>query len=135
MTSRQKDARKSGKNLTSVGRAELVGAVACACLYAAIVIYLVVLAMFSGPNSTRFEITVSEPRRDQSALYFEFEVVNLGTRSVADVHVGSSRHHRVATEVVFDYVPAGSKRRGTIVYPANASPLDPAIAVISYRDP
>lgn len=135
MAKQKKSSGKDGKSSTLTERAELLAGAVFACLYAATVLYLLALALFSDPDPVRFEIAVSEQRRVGGAVHVEFEVLNLGNRSIAQVHVGTTGARDFAKEVVFDYIPAGSMRRGTIIYSADAAPPDPAISVISYRDP
>lgn len=135
MTKTKKSFQDRDTSFSLAERVELVAGAAFACVYAAVVFYLVALALFSDPEPVRFDIEVSEQRRVDGTVHLEFEIRNLGSISIAEVHVGAVGGGAMTGETVFDYIPAGSTRRGTIVFPADAAPSDPAIAVTSYRDP
>ena len=104
-------------------------------LYSALVVYLVAIGLFAGPNYAEFEVVTSDPRLHRDGVQLQFELTNTGTKSVAEVHVGAISDGQKASEIVFDYVPAGSTRRGTMVISESLLRTNPQIAVTSYSDP
>jgi uncharacterized protein (TIGR02588 family) len=121
--------------ISSAKKIEWIVAGISACLFAALVVYLMVLGLFSGASQAAFQITTAQPQQRGHAFYVDFTLMNTGAKSAADVHVAAKSASEGPLEIVFDYVPAGSLRRGTLVFSSTEPPANLDISVISYREP
>lgn len=82
------------------------------------------------PPSIRIEILGS--RDTQSGVAVEFVAFNEGGRPAAEVTIGAEKE---AGQVTFDFIPAQSRRNGTIVLPRGATADAAALRVLGYREP
>ncbi len=114
---------------------EWVAAAISAFLYLALVVYLVGIGLFSPPGAPQLSVVIGEPRRLGGAVLVPFDLTNSGTATAADVVVSASNQTSGGGDVVFAYVPAGSVRRGTMVFRGDKSHTDFQFFVTSFRTP
>lgn len=123
--------------VASPGRkVEWVAAALSACLFGALVIYLAVLGFSSRPAYADFEVTQSRAYDNGGAIHIDVAVRNTGSKSAADVLVIARLDGEEVGEIIFDYVPSGSTRQGTVRLAGGVEPtirLD--IAVAAFREP
>jgi Protein of unknown function (DUF2393). len=115
---------------------EWIAAAISACLFVALVAYLLILGLGSQPEEVAFELMQDAPRERGGAYHLDFTLANRGRESAAEVHVAitPAGDGETEAEVVFDYVPAGSKRRGTFVL--SRDPGDRTLLrVTAFREP
>lgn len=116
-------------------KVEWVAAAFSACLFAALVIYLAILGLSSDSDFAEFDVRQSQPYDRGGATHVDVAVRNSGSRSAADVLVVARVDGEPVSEIVFDYVPSGSTRQGTIRLAGGVEPAKLDIAVAAYRDP
>lgn len=116
-------------------KVEGIAAALSACLFAALVIYLGVLGFSSGSDFADLEVKHSRPYDRGGAVLVDVAVRNSGSKSAADVLVIARINGEQVSEIVFDYVPSGSTRQGTIRLAGDVAPARLDIAVAAYRDP
>lgn len=115
----------------------LIGAVSGA-LIMALVFYLGYRGIAANGQPPQFAATVESIRRAGNDFHVRIAVTNSGGKTAADVRIqgvlaapGGEMH-----EIVFDYLPAGSTRNGTLVFrndPAEGNGLQ--LSVLAYGDP
>lgn len=128
-------ASASASSGSSSRKVEGVAAALSACLFAALVIYLGVLGFSSGSDFADLEVRQSQPYERGGAVLVDVAVRNSGSKSAADVLVVARIDGEEVSEIVFDYVPSGSTRQGTIRLTGDAVPAKLDIVVAAYRDP
>lgn len=135
---RQAPAKSPARDMSSGSpdrKVEWIAAAVSACLFVALVIYLATLGFASDPDFADFEIMESRPYDRGGATHIDVAVRNTGSKSAADVLVVARRDGEQVSEIVFDYLPTGSTRQGTIRLAGTVDPADLDIAVVAYRDP
>lgn len=122
--------------VASPGRkVEWVAAALSACLFGALVIYLAVLGFSSRPEFTDFQVTQSRPYDSGGVIHVDVAVRNTGSKSAADVLVIARIDGEEVGEIIFDYVPSGSTRKGTVRLAGETRSANPDFAVVAFREP
>lgn len=116
-------------------KVEWVAAALSACLFTALVIYLAVLGFSKNPDFADFEVRQSQPYNRGGATHIDVAVRNTGSKTAADVLVIARLDGEQVSEIVFDHVPSGSTRQGTIRLTGDIAQTRLDIAVAAYRDP
>jgi uncharacterized protein (TIGR02588 family) len=99
----------------------------------ALVAYLAVTAMTEADGPPVFEIAVDDVLPAAGAWHVRVTLRNFGDRTAADVVLRGEDDVGEASELTFDYVPAGSMRRGALVFAQEPNGLE--LSVRSYTDP
>lgn len=139
MAKRKSSAGKSTNNSPSRARILEWGiGTASACALVALVFYLAYLGLFESRAKPVLVITSGAIERHAGTFHVGVSVANRGGKTAAQVLIrGRQVNDRTISfsETVFDYVPAGSSKRGTLVFDHDpvVSPVD--IDVIGYHEP
>ncbi len=114
----------------------LVGSVS-ALLVAMLIVYLGYQALVSDGRPPRFAIEVSDAAQMEDGLHVVFSVTNLGDQTAAGVTVIAAAPglDQPPEPITFDYLPAGSVRHGSFVFPDRVREADIGFRVVSYREP
>lgn len=99
----------------------------------ALIGYLAVTALAETDGPPVFEPTVDEVFAAEGVWHARITLRNSGDRTAADVVLQGTAGGGEASEVTFDYVPAGSTRQGALLFDAEPSGLE--LSVRSYTDP
>lgn len=110
---------------------------ASASLLLALVLYLVYLALFENGMGPAVIVTPGAIEERAGAFHVRITAANRGGKAAAEVQVrGRLADARDdSSEVVFDYVPAGSSRHGTLVFDRDPRSTRIDVRVIGYREP
>lgn len=116
--------RKNGLEWTvfAISLALIVGAVG----------YLGYLALRESNAPPRFEVTLGAATRQDSLYFVPLRIRNAGDQTAAAVHVEVTSGDETA-EIVFDYVPRHSQRRGVVLL--RRPPAAPEAHVTGYSLP
>ncbi|MCR4264671.1 hypothetical protein [Nitratireductor sp. ZSWI3] len=116
---------------------EWLTGIASGCLLLALVGYLLFLAVFENGEAPTLVLAPESVTQTAGRFHMRFTLTNQGDSAAAEVRVKarSPEEPSPAGEVVFDYVPAGSTRRGTLVFAGDPAVLRIALEVVSYREP
>lgn len=103
----------------------------------AMISYLFVLGLSADGKAPELVIIPGAIEQRAGAFHLSLEVANHGGKTAADVRVQGKIEGDAATssEIVFDYVPAGSQQRGTLVFGRDPRGTRTEIGVVGYRDP
>lgn len=99
----------------------------------ALVAYLAVTAMTEADGPPVFEIAVDDVLTGPSGWHVQVTLRNSGDKTAADVVLRGEGDAGEASELTFDYVPAGSTRRGALLFAREPEGLE--LSVRSYTDP
>lgn len=109
-----------------IGAASALGVVA-------LIGYLAFTALAESDGPPVFEPTVDRIFAAGGVWHARVTLRNSGDSTAADVVLEGTAGDGEASEITFDYVPAGSTRQGALLFDAEPSGLE--LAVRSYTDP
>lgn len=99
----------------------------------ALVAYLAVTAMTEADGPPDFEIAIDDVLVSSGGWHVRVTLRNVGDKTAADVMLRGEVGAGETSELTFDYVPAGSTRRGALVFAREPDGLE--LSVRSYTDP
>lgn len=116
----------------------LIGGIS-AVLVVALLSYLAYLGMAADDRPPEFAVTVEEIEKVGERFHINVAVTNPGDSTAAGVIVRArlgERGELVETgEIEFDYLPAGSTRRGAFVFTNDPVSRDLELSVLGYTEP
>lgn len=81
------------------------------------------------------QLSVEDVRPGSGGISVQIRALNAGGRTAAEVEV-EGRLGEATAATLFDFIPAGAERRGTLVFPpADGGGQQPELRVLSYREP
>lgn len=136
--SRTKDLSRGAAGMAGQNRMIewLVGGIS-GVLVALLIAYLAYQALFSDDRPPRFVIELSDTARREDGLHVNFSVTNRGNETAAGVIVTATAPdlEQQPEPVTFDYLPGGSVRHGSFVFPDRVNEADISFRVVSYHEP
>lgn len=109
-----------------IGAASALGLVA-------LIGYLAITALSETDGPPIFETVVDEVLAADGAWHVRVTLRNAGDKTAADVTLKGTASDGEESDVTFDYVPAGSTRKGALLFDAEPSGLE--LSVRSYTAP